>query len=78
MDGKPKLEDVRKFMSDHFGQCSFICPKCGCTYYGTSQIGSNNEKGHCHGPGCKFTWPRSEDGEHFYLTVKVNDALRQQ
>jgi hypothetical protein len=62
-------------MNEHFDECLFICPRCGGTYWGTSQVGTDTETGNCHTYGCDFSWLRSNDGEYFYWTAKVNDAI---
>lgn len=43
--------------------CKFECPECGSYKFGTSNCTSPATEwvGNCHGYGCHFEWPRTDD-----------------
>lgn len=47
----------------------FTCPKCGSHEWGTD-LGPP-EIGHCHGFGCHYTWPRTEDARVGILNLEA-------
>ncbi len=52
---------------------SFVCPKCGGTYFGSSQQADGSMVRHCHGDayssGCGFSFPVAEDAKYFTDTA---------
>ena len=56
----------------------FSCPRCGGYKFGTSIEDSwDSAVGHCHEPGCDFTWPRARDGVLGFVSVEeVAEAVR--
>ena len=46
----------------------FTCPKCGSHNFGTSATSTTPVERRCHGNGCKFRWPMSDDDLHMKST----------
>lgn len=44
---------------------NFKCPICGSYKFGTSYSSNGIITRHCHGRGCKYSAPESDDHKHF-------------
>jgi hypothetical protein len=61
---------------------NFRCPVCNGKMFGTSQIGSVSETGHCHdfledGSRCTFTWDRKQDDDKvFWPDFTVTNIMK--
>jgi len=59
----------------------FVCPRCGGTHYGSSELADGSLMRYCHGiahssRGCGYTWHQTEDEQHVYLAyLSVKEHL---
>ena len=63
-------------LNDLVNMCEqkFVCPKCGGTHFGSSNIEEKFCTRHCHGSdmsnGCGYSWNESDDDKHLFLSYK--------
>lgn len=43
----------------------FHCPKCESFQFGSSKCNEDIMIRHCHGPGCGFSFPSTDDEKYF-------------
>ena len=53
---------------------TMVCPNCGDSKFGSSQLGDGTLLRTCHGhkndeEPCTFKWPANEDHKYFYVSL---------
>jgi NTP pyrophosphatase (non-canonical NTP hydrolase) len=51
----------------------FVCPKCGCSHFGSSTQEDGTMMRNCHGLNCGYKWPESKDYDNFYFRRTSQD-----